>query len=213
MSKSIVVIGDGQLASMLCSFPGVLGYVKPGNMDLIYNIKGDKIEDLDPEKHIGVLGIANPVFKKESTIKWEGLGYDLGVLIHPASSILGNPQIGVGSVIFPFVFIDNESVIGKSAYIGGHTAVHKSKVEDYAHLTFGCQLIMSTVEEGAVLGSNTTVLDCRTVGSYSVVGAGSVVHKNVPSNHKLIQEVTEKLVPIEKMEWSEKHFRKKAEVT
>jgi len=210
MQKTIVVLGDGQLARMLCSFPGVSGYVKPENMEVLYNLKSKKIEKLNPRVHLGVVGIANPVFKKESTQKWLAAGYGLGKLVHPQAVILGDPEIGDGSVILPFAFIDHESIVGKSVYIGAHTVIHKSQVFDYAHLTFGCQLIMSKVEEGAILGSNTTVLDCRTVGRYAVVGAGAVVHKDVPERSKLIQEVKDKVVPIEGISWSEQHFRQKA---
>ncbi len=209
MNVNIVIIGDGQLAKMLCSFPGVLGYVKPKELEMIYSIDDEKIGRLDPKIHRGVIGIADPKFKKESTEEWLNKGFKLGLLIHPQATILGDPDIGLGSVVFPQAFVDDECRIGKSTYIGGHTVIHKSKIGDYAHLTFGCQIIFAQVGEGAIIGSNVTVLDGRKVGKYSIVGAGSVVYQDVLPRHKLIQKRENIMNPIEEFNWTEKRFKRK----
>jgi acetyltransferase EpsM len=210
MKNTIIVIGDGQMAKSICYFPGVLGYVSPKDLDTIYNVDGVRLGKVNPKKQQAVIGIADPKFKKESTEDWLTLGRKLTTLIHPQSTILGKPEIGPGTVVFPYAFIDHECVIGSSTYIGSHSAIHKAFVGDYVHITFGCQIIMSVVEEGVILGSNTTVLDGRTIGQYSIIGAGAVVHKDVKPRHKLIQKTNGIVNPLEEFNWTETHFKKKS---
>ena len=46
--------------------------------------------------------------------------------------------------------------------------------------------LKTLVKTGATLGANSTILSNITIGSYALIGAGSVVTKNVPSYKVLI---------------------------
>jgi acetyltransferase-like isoleucine patch superfamily enzyme len=210
MQSGIVIIGDGHLATMLLSFPGVLGYVKPKDLETLYGKNGAELGRVNWELHRGVVGIANPHFREESEREWLAKGGQLGVLIHPTATIFGDPEIGPGTVMLPYAYIDDNCRIGRSVYIGVHSAIHKSVIGDYAHLTFGCRVIMAEIKKGAILGSGTVVLDGRTIGEGAIVGAGSVVYKDIPAHFKSIQKVEEILKPIEPdFIWTEEYFRNK----
>tara|TARA_Y100001935_G_C17014338_1_gene364577 strand:+ start:93 stop:311 length:219 start_codon:yes stop_codon:yes gene_type:complete len=50
-----------------------------------------------------------------------------------------------------------------------------------------CNLIKTKVLDGASMGSNATILPSLTIGKGALIGAGSVITKDVPRNKILIQ--------------------------
>lgn len=83
MRQNLIVIGDGKLAKTLCYFPGLVGYVRPGEMETIYDNNDRVIGMVNTEIHAGIIGIAEPKFKKESTAAWLAKGGKLGVFADP----------------------------------------------------------------------------------------------------------------------------------
>jgi acetyltransferase-like isoleucine patch superfamily enzyme len=115
-------------------------------------------------------------------------------------------EIGDGSKIGTFVEIQKNASVGKNCKISTHTFICEGVViEDNVFVGHGVMFIndkypRSTTEGGAMqteadwkvvptlikrgasIGTNTTVLCGVTVGENAVVGAGSVVTKDVPAN-------------------------------
>ena len=115
-------------------------------------------------------------------------------------------SIDDGSKVGAFVEIQKGAVIGKNCKISSHTficeGVHiKDNVFIGHNVTFindkfpkatnddgslqseaDWKVIETIIEKGASIGSSTTLLCGITVGENAVVGAGSVVTKNVPAN-------------------------------
>jgi len=115
-------------------------------------------------------------------------------------------EIGDNTKIGTFVEIQKGSRIGKNCKISSHTfvceGVHIRDEVFVGHsVTFindpypratspngqlqtedDWECIPTTVERGASIGSNVTVLSGITVGENAIVGAGSVVTRDVPPN-------------------------------
>ena len=115
-------------------------------------------------------------------------------------------SIGDGSRIGPFVEIQKNAVISKNCKIQSHTFICEGvTVEDNVFIGHGVMFIndrypRSTSEDGglqtevdwvviptkvkknASIGSNATILCGVTIGVNSIVGAGSVVTKDVLDN-------------------------------
>jgi acetyltransferase-like isoleucine patch superfamily enzyme len=115
-------------------------------------------------------------------------------------------EIGDGSKIGAFVEIQKNARVGKNCKISTHTFICEGVViEDDVFIGHGVMFIndkypRSTVEDGAMqneadwqvvptlirrgasIGTNATVLCGITVGERAVVGAGSVVTRDVPAN-------------------------------
>jgi UDP-2-acetamido-3-amino-2,3-dideoxy-glucuronate N-acetyltransferase len=115
-------------------------------------------------------------------------------------------EIGDGSKIGTFVEIQKNASVGKNCKISTHTFICEGVViEDNVFIGHGVMFIndkyprstteggaMQTeadwkvvptlIKQGASIGTNTTVLCGVTVGENAVVGAGSVVTKDVPAN-------------------------------
>jgi UDP-2-acetamido-3-amino-2,3-dideoxy-glucuronate N-acetyltransferase len=112
--------------------------------------------------------------------------------------ILKNAQIGKGCNINCHVFIENDVVIGNnvtikpgvqiwdgitledSVFIGPNVTFTndlfpRSKNTDY-------EMKKTLVQKGASIGANATILGGVTIGENALIGAGSVVTKDIPAN-------------------------------
>ena len=115
-------------------------------------------------------------------------------------------KIGDGTRIGPFVEIQKNAYIGKRCKIQSHTFICEGvTIEDDVFVGHGVmfnndkypkatnesgdlqteddwRVVPTIVKQGASIGSNATLLCGITVGSGAVIGAGSVVTKDVPDN-------------------------------
>jgi len=113
-------------------------------------------------------------------------------------------RIGSGTRIGPFVEVQKNAVIGKCCKIQSHTFICEGvTIEDEVFIAHGVmftndkfpratnesgglqteedwEVIPTLVKKGASIGSNATLLCGITIGSGSIVGAGSVVIEDVP---------------------------------
>jgi sugar O-acyltransferase (sialic acid O-acetyltransferase NeuD family) len=102
-------------------------------------------------------------------------------LCHPTACIADNVRIGVGSMIGSHVTIQPNAAIGRFVSIrAGASLGHDAIVEDFAYIGPNVSVSGNVhIEQGAHIGPNASIIDACTVGSYSVVGLGSAVTKNV----------------------------------
>ncbi len=85
--------------------------------------------------------------------------------------------IGDNCKIRPFVFIPTGVTIGDNVFIGPNVTFTNDR---YPKVRGDWQLLSTTVESGASLGANSVVLPGVTIGKDALIGAGSVVSKNIP---------------------------------
>jgi len=114
--------------------------------------------------------------------------------------------IGDGTRIGPFVEVQKNAIIGKRCKIQSHTFICEGvTIEDEVFVSHGVMfindkfpratndsgelqteedwnVIPTLVKRRASIGSNVTVMCGITIGTYSIVGAGSVVINDVPDN-------------------------------
>ena len=119
-----------------------------------------------------------------------------GTRIWAFANILQGARIGDGCNICDGCYIENGAVIGNHVTIKNGVEVFDGvTIEDDvfigAHTTFindlyprsnrqdAWTLEKTLVKKGATLGANTTILGGVIIGEYAMVGAGSVVTKNV----------------------------------
>lgn len=127
-----------------------------------------------------------------------GDGTNVWAFVH----ILEGAKIGNDCNICDFVYIENEVTvgdrttiksgvqlwdgvtIGSDVFVGPNVTFMndkypKSKNKEYIKL-------VTVVEDFVSIGANATILPGITIGKYAVVGAGSVVTKNVPAGKSVI---------------------------
>jgi UDP-2-acetamido-3-amino-2,3-dideoxy-glucuronate N-acetyltransferase len=114
--------------------------------------------------------------------------------------------IGDGSKIGTFVEIQKNAVIGRNVKVSSHTFICEGvQIEDNVFIGHNVsfindkyprsanadgslqteadwQVVPTLVKKGASIGTSVTILCGVTIGENAIVGAGSVVTKNVPDN-------------------------------
>jgi acetyltransferase-like isoleucine patch superfamily enzyme len=103
-------------------------------------------------------------------------------------------KIGNGTFVGPFVEITRNTTIGNNCVIESHSFLCDSVVlEDNVFISHGVMFtndlypqvgvhvkyLKTLIKEGASIGTNSTIIAGITLGKYSIIGAGSVVTKDV----------------------------------
>jgi acetyltransferase-like isoleucine patch superfamily enzyme len=126
-------------------------------------------------------------------------------IYHPNLVNLYGCEIGDNTKIGAFVEIQKNAKIGKNCKIQSHSFICEGvTVEDEAFIGHGAkfindnyprstksgklkteedwQVLPTVVKKGASIGTNATILGGVTIGENAIIGAGSVVTKDVPAN-------------------------------
>jgi len=105
-------------------------------------------------------------------------------LIHPNTSIakttiLGNGiHCSAGVVTGPYSEICDLVTINRNVSIGHHT-----KISNFCSLNPGSNIAgFCDIGEGATIGMGANIIDGITIGNNTVIGAGSLVTKDIPEN-------------------------------
>jgi len=119
-----------------------------------------------------------------------------GVFIREANRIGGRVSIGTHSVVEHHVIIEDDvrihsnafipefSILRRGAWIGPNAVLTNAR---YPLCRFSKQCIEGpTIEVGAKVGANVTILPGVSIGKDSLIGAGSVVTKNVPARAVMV---------------------------
>jgi len=93
--------------------------------------------------------------------------------------IEGGVVIGNNCKIKPFVFIPTGVTIEDDVFIGPNVTFTNDK---YPRARGEWKLLQTRVKKGASIGANCAILPGLTIGEHALVGAGSVVTKDVPDH-------------------------------
>lgn len=96
----------------------------------------------------------------------------------------GFVKLGVGVLAAPFVQISPDSEISDNVMLLGNAFVgHNSFVGEFSHVTTNSVVgAFAHIGKGVTVGMNSTVLGRVHVGDFTLIGAGSVVTKDVPDS-------------------------------
>lgn len=109
---------------------------------------------------------------------------EFATAIHPSAVISPSAKIGEGTVVMAGAVINADAVIGNHCIVNtGATVDHDCMVEDYCHVAPGVHISGGThVGEGTWVGVGSSVIQCLNIGKNCMIGAGSVVVKDIPDN-------------------------------
>ena len=138
----------------------------------------EQLSEIDNEADY-IIAIANNRIRKKIAEQ-----YDLNYvnIIHPNTSISRLSKIGIGNIIMPNSTIDPEVVIENHVIINKNNSLgHSAIMENYTQAAPGCKLT-GLVKEGSFIGLGGIILTGAIVGSWSTIGAGAVVIKDIPDH-------------------------------
>jgi sugar O-acyltransferase (sialic acid O-acetyltransferase NeuD family) len=210
MTKRIILVGGGALAREIINVFNNTYPSKSSNFFKFYIDQEDtfledkvyqlnylgKINEYKPEpQDLFVLAIANPEIKQKVVKELKAKGAFFESLIHPSSFVAKTAKLGEGIVIFPmsavsadatilsFVTINFLSTIGHDVEIGEYTTLS-------AHVDLTGKVL---VESKCFFGTGAKVLPDITIGSSSIIGAGSIIYRNVAPNSTMYTQPAKKL--------------------
>lgn len=130
---------------------------------------------------IGVCRIRKMIVERLTT---SASPVSFGIAIHPSAVISPSAQIGEGTVVMAGAVINADTKIGKHCIVNtGATVDHDCVIEDYCHIAPGAHIAGGThISEGTWIGVGSSVIQCLNIGKNCMIGAGSVVVRNIPDN-------------------------------
>lgn len=134
---------------------------------------------------IGVNKIRRIVVDRlKSKAEASGHALEFATAIHPSATISPSAQIGEGTVVMAGAVINADARIGKHCIINtGATVDHDCVVEDYCHIAPGAHISGGThIGQGTWIGVGACVIQCLNIGKNCMIGAGSVVVKDMPDD-------------------------------
>lgn len=183
-----VVLQDHERVDRIVFFDNISNelpqYIFNRNYEILKTIKEAEnfLKIVSPEF---TLGIGNPEVRKALCQKFIEMGGELKSTISPFAKIgkIEN-EISEGCNIMTGTIITSGARISKGCLINLNCTIgHDAILEDFVELSPGVNISGNVLlEERVLIGTNATVLPKIKIGQGSVIGAGAVVTKDIPSN-------------------------------
>jgi sugar O-acyltransferase (sialic acid O-acetyltransferase NeuD family) len=194
--KRVVVIGAGghgrEVADILRAQAetDMIGFVDDNREIHGNDIDGLRVlgdwswfEGVDRTEIAVVCAVGSPESCRRLTQRAESLGLSFACAISPLAHISDFARLGEGVTVFPHAVINTGAAVNSQAILNvAATASHDTKIGRYSNINPGAHLAgRVTVGEGCYIGMGASVIQGRSIGAWSVVGAGAVVTRDVPA--------------------------------
>lgn len=128
-----------------------------------------------------IIGIGCNQTRRRLYVSLVGCGERFIRAIHPRAVVARDAEIGPGSVLCANAVVNPGAVIGANVILNtGCTVDHHDHIQDHAHIAPGVHLGGNVVVgQGVLIGIGAVVMPQKSVGDWSVVGAGAVVTRDV----------------------------------
>lgn len=146
------------------------------------------IKDYHPEKNDELaLAIANPEIKESITRFLKNKGAKFTSVIHPKAFISDFAEVGEGLIMYPNSGINVNTKIGDFVTILSSGIGHDVIIGDFTTISSYCDITGGVVlEKGVFLGSHTTIVPKRKIGTGAYIAAGSVVMTNIKAGYHVM---------------------------
>ncbi len=131
-----------------------------------------------------VCAVGSPRGKYSLLKKLTGCNLHFANLIHPTVGLSRSVELGVGNIVCWHSLLSVNTRVGNHVSINPGCGIgHDTVIDDYSSLYWNVTLAGNVrIHQGCEIGSKTVVIPQKTVGKWSIIGAGAVVTKNIPEN-------------------------------
>lgn len=202
--KPLVILGAGGFARETLDVVDAINAVTPTwdmlgfIVDAQYGRPGDLVNDkpilgdfdwlIDHPDVYVVCGVGAPEVRYKMIDKLSAQDRHYATLIHPSVIKTHWMSLGVGDVIAAGNVLSNRITIGDHVHLNPTCTIgHDATIDSFVSLAPGV-LISGNVhlQEGAYIGTGASVVEKRTIGEWSIIGAGSTVIHDVPPNTTVV---------------------------
>ena len=191
-NDTVYVIGAGGHAKVIIAALNANSVQCVGVFDDDSLLWGKKIMDIpilgpiddmsDVASTIAVNAIGNNSIRKTVCQRFHNVNWC--TVIHPHTWIHSSVKIGFGTVIFAGAVIQPDTLIGVHSIINTSVSIdHDCRIGDFCHIAPGCHIAGGVqIGEEVFLGIGSSVIPCVTIASYTIIGAGATVTKNIDNS-------------------------------
>lgn len=142
------------------------------------------------------IGIGNNSVRKKYLDIIKEMNGKLPVLVHPSAVVSPNAELKSGTCVMANAVINIGSEIGEACIINTASTVdHECQLEECVHISPGVHLAGNVIAgELAWIGIGSCVIQGITIGKNSIVGAGSVVIRDVSDNVKVVGSPSKEII-------------------
>lgn len=193
---SIVVVGGGGHAKVIISILKrlnnyrIYGYVDKVNrgkiLDIPYIGDDNVLENLYKNENVRNAVIAIGQIKDYSLRhkvynKVKTTGFSFPIIVSPNAIINESVSIEEGTVVMDGVVINSGTKVGKFSILNTNSAVdHDCEICDFVHIAPGVTLSGGVkVGNSSFIGAGATIIQYKSIGEKCIIGAGSVVTKDI----------------------------------
>ena len=129
-----------------------------------------------------IIAIGNNLIRHKKFIQLESYKANFVNIIHPFAIVSSLSTLAAGCFVGAGAIINPDSFIGKACIINTNAVIeHDCLIADAVHISPSCSLAGGVnVGEQSWLGIGSCVKQLVNIGRYAIVGAGSVLIKDVP---------------------------------
>ena len=180
----IVIIGAGGHGRVVADIARACGYKEIIFLDDAETLLATgKVSDYKKYKADSdfIIAIGNNVVREKIQNQLLKENCEVISLIHPSSVIGSDVEIGIGTVVMAGTVINTGTRIGSGVIINTSSSVdHDCVIEDYVHISVGAHLAGTViVGKQTMIGAGTTVINNKVICGKCILGAGSLITKNI----------------------------------
>ena len=196
--KKLIIIGAGSVGKFIAyninSFQdsfSVVGFVdddatKQGQITAGFPVLGslDLLKEYSGKGYAVVVGIAFPKIKNKIIDRFKDLDFEYPNFISNNAWLSREVSVGIGSILYPGVSINYETIIGDFVVMNMNCAIgHNATIADFSSLAPGVNLGgYTSIGKRTDMGIGAATKQFITIGSDCVIGGQAMVVVNIKDN-------------------------------
>lgn len=134
-----------------------------------------------------VVGIGDNAHRRKMFDRLKSAGANFATVIHPRATIARDVVLGEGTVVFANAVVNSGTTIGVDSILNTSCTVdHDCIVGIHTHLAPGVNITGEVhIGEGVFAGTGAKIIPRTRIGDWAIIGAGSVVIRDVQKATKV----------------------------